>query len=240
MAARPWPTSPAPRPAGGRRAERDSLLAFLLGPIERHFAFEDEGCIFPKLVEHDLGPEVQVATKQHDTVRQLADKLAAWGAADRPAGPRLAPLTASASRSWRSGRARGRCDLRGRPGRPGASTSRGCLLHHTNFRGRLHFPPGADARGVARADEADGREGAGQRRRRDGGGPWIRPKRSGAPTTVPGRCGALPPKPSARGSRYPRGPSVEFLKRSRSGPRHTERPATYPVEFRWPLRRADF
>jgi len=51
------------------------LLAFLQGPLERHFAFEEQA-IFPKLVDHDLGPEVQVATKQHDTVRQLADKLA--------------------------------------------------------------------------------------------------------------------------------------------------------------------
>ncbi len=60
-------------------AERDSLLAFLRGPIERHFAFE-ELAIFPKLVEHDLGPEVQVATKQHDTLRQLAEKLATCAA----------------------------------------------------------------------------------------------------------------------------------------------------------------
>jgi iron-sulfur cluster repair protein YtfE (RIC family) len=62
-------------------AERDSLLAFLRGPIERHFAFEEQA-IFPKLVEHDLGPEVQVATKQHDTVRQLAEKLAACTSGD--------------------------------------------------------------------------------------------------------------------------------------------------------------
>jgi len=59
-------------------AERDSLLAFLRGPIARHFAFEEEA-IFPKLVEHDLGPEVQVAIKQHETVRQLTDRLAATG-----------------------------------------------------------------------------------------------------------------------------------------------------------------
>jgi hypothetical protein len=57
-------------------AERESLLAFLRGPIERHFAYE-EAVIFPKLVEHDLAEEVQVATKQHDTVRQLAAQLEA-------------------------------------------------------------------------------------------------------------------------------------------------------------------
>src|SRR6185437_6196487 len=50
--------------------ERESLLAFLQGPLERHFAFEEQA-IFPKLVEHDLGPEVQVATKQHDTCVSL-------------------------------------------------------------------------------------------------------------------------------------------------------------------------
>jgi hypothetical protein len=56
-------------------AERESLLAFLLGPIERHFAYE-EHVVFPKLVDHDLAEEVQVATKQHETVRQLTKKLA--------------------------------------------------------------------------------------------------------------------------------------------------------------------
>jgi len=62
-------------------AERDSLLAFLRGPIERHFAYE-EHVIFPKLVEHDLEEEVQVACKQHDTVRQLTAKLADAGPGD--------------------------------------------------------------------------------------------------------------------------------------------------------------
>lgn len=57
-------------------AERESLLAFLLGPIERHFAYEEQ-VVFPKLAEHDLAEEVQVATKQHETVRQLTKKLAA-------------------------------------------------------------------------------------------------------------------------------------------------------------------
>ncbi|MFT3766666.1 MAG: hemerythrin domain-containing protein [Minicystis sp.] len=56
-------------------AERDSLLAFLRGPVERHFRYEEE-MIFPHLEEHDLGPEVQVAIKQHDSVRQMAQQLA--------------------------------------------------------------------------------------------------------------------------------------------------------------------
>ena len=62
-------------------AERESLLAFVRGPLERHFHFEEHE-IFPKLVEHDLGPEVQVATKQHDAVRQLASDLAKAGPED--------------------------------------------------------------------------------------------------------------------------------------------------------------
>ncbi len=66
-------------------AERESLLAFLRGPIARHFAFEEEA-IFPKLVEHDLGPEVQVAIKQHETVRQLTDQLATAAPGDNLGG----------------------------------------------------------------------------------------------------------------------------------------------------------
>jgi hypothetical protein len=62
-------------------AERDSLLAFLHGPIERHFAFE-EVAIFPKLIEHDLAEEVLVAKKQHDNLRLLAARLADAGPAD--------------------------------------------------------------------------------------------------------------------------------------------------------------
>jgi hemerythrin superfamily protein len=55
-------------------AERDSLLAFLRGPLERHFVYEEEA-LFPKLEAHDLGPEVQVAAKQHAAIRQLAQTL---------------------------------------------------------------------------------------------------------------------------------------------------------------------
>jgi Hemerythrin HHE cation binding domain len=62
-------------------AERDSLLAFLRGPIERHFCYEEQ-LIFPELVDHGLGEEVQVATKQHDSVRQLAERLETAGPED--------------------------------------------------------------------------------------------------------------------------------------------------------------
>jgi hemerythrin-like domain-containing protein len=62
-------------------AERESLLAFLTGPIERHFAYEEQ-VIFPELVDHGLGEEVQVATKQHDAVRQLARNLSEAGPTD--------------------------------------------------------------------------------------------------------------------------------------------------------------
>jgi hemerythrin superfamily protein len=62
-------------------AERQSLLEFLRGPIERHFRYEEES-IFPGLVKHDLGPEVQVALKQHENVRQLAAQLEASGPGD--------------------------------------------------------------------------------------------------------------------------------------------------------------
>jgi iron-sulfur cluster repair protein YtfE (RIC family) len=62
-------------------AERNSLLAFIRGPMERHFAYE-EHVIFPKLEERGLGPEVQVATKQHAAVRQLGEKLQEAGPDD--------------------------------------------------------------------------------------------------------------------------------------------------------------
>ena len=55
--------------------ERESLLAFLRGPMEKHMAYE-EVSLFPHLEEHGLGPEVQVASKQHATIRALAATLA--------------------------------------------------------------------------------------------------------------------------------------------------------------------
>jgi hemerythrin superfamily protein len=62
-------------------AERESLLEFLRGPLERHFKYEEDS-LFPKLVERGLAPEVGVAAKQHASVRQLADKLAACAPSD--------------------------------------------------------------------------------------------------------------------------------------------------------------
>ena len=62
-------------------AEKDSLLAFLRGPMERHMAYE-ERAIFPQLEVRGLGEEVQVAQKQHDAVREAADRLSHAGPAD--------------------------------------------------------------------------------------------------------------------------------------------------------------
>lgn len=59
-------------------AERESLLAFLRGPMEQHMAYE-ERAIFPQLVERGLAAEVGVATKHHESVRQAADALEAMG-----------------------------------------------------------------------------------------------------------------------------------------------------------------
>src|SRR5262245_21519631 len=56
-------------------AERESLLTFLRGPMEHHMAYEERS-IFPALQEHGLAPEVQVALKQHESVRKAAQKLA--------------------------------------------------------------------------------------------------------------------------------------------------------------------
>lgn len=55
-------------------SERESLLAFLRGAMERHMHYEEEK-IFPLLLEHGLGPEVEVAEKQHQSIRQEADNL---------------------------------------------------------------------------------------------------------------------------------------------------------------------
>jgi Hemerythrin HHE cation binding domain len=57
------------------RAERESLLAFLRGPMERHMHYE-EVSVFPHLVSHDLAEEVQVALKQHAAVREATEALA--------------------------------------------------------------------------------------------------------------------------------------------------------------------
>jgi len=62
-------------------AERDSLLAFLRGPLERHFTYGEQ-VLFPKFEAYGLGEEVQVAVKQHNAVRQLAAKIADAGPDD--------------------------------------------------------------------------------------------------------------------------------------------------------------
>lgn len=55
-------------------AERESLLAFLRGPMERHMHYE-EVAIFPHFEGHGLTEEVQVALKQHAAVRDAAAAL---------------------------------------------------------------------------------------------------------------------------------------------------------------------
>ncbi len=73
-------------------AEKDSLLAFLRGPMERHMAYE-ETAIFPHLEEHELLAEVQVAAKHHASIRKAADQLAGM-----PADPDVAPLVFDVAR----------------------------------------------------------------------------------------------------------------------------------------------
>lgn len=67
--------------AAAARAERESLLAFLRGPMERHMRHE-ETALFPLLEAHGLGSEVQVAKKQHELLRDLGERLAAPDAGD--------------------------------------------------------------------------------------------------------------------------------------------------------------
>jgi len=59
----------------GASNERQSLVAFLKGPMERHMAYE-ERTIFPQLERRGLGAEVQVAVRHHAMIREDADKLA--------------------------------------------------------------------------------------------------------------------------------------------------------------------
>jgi hemerythrin len=61
-------------PAEAAREKAD-VLAFLNGPMERHFQYE-ETLLFPQLEEHGLGPEVDVAKKHHASLRQEAQNLA--------------------------------------------------------------------------------------------------------------------------------------------------------------------
>ncbi|MDI3289407.1 hemerythrin domain-containing protein [Polyangium sp. 15x6] len=55
-------------------AERQSLVAFLKGPMERHMAYE-ERAVFPQLDRRGLGAEVQVALRHHAMIREDAEKL---------------------------------------------------------------------------------------------------------------------------------------------------------------------
>lgn len=57
-------------------AERDSLVTFLRGPMERHMAYE-EAALFPKLEQKGLAEEVKVARKHHDSIRSDTEQLAA-------------------------------------------------------------------------------------------------------------------------------------------------------------------
>lgn len=64
----------AKRSREAANAERAGLLAFLHGPMERHMEYEERS-LFPRLEEKGLGPEVQVATKQHERIRELRTEL---------------------------------------------------------------------------------------------------------------------------------------------------------------------
>lgn len=55
-------------------AERANLAEFIRGPMERHMSYE-ERVIFPKLARRGIGPELQVAEKHHQSIRQAADRL---------------------------------------------------------------------------------------------------------------------------------------------------------------------
>ncbi|NUQ79645.1 MAG: hemerythrin domain-containing protein [Polyangiaceae bacterium] len=55
--------------------ERDELVEFVRGPMERHMSYE-ERAVFPQLSRLGLAPEVQVAEKQHAAIRQAAETLA--------------------------------------------------------------------------------------------------------------------------------------------------------------------
>lgn len=63
-------------------AERDGLVSFLRGPMERHMHYE-EVALFPKLEQKGLGEEVKVAKKHHQAIRSDTEQLAC--AADQDA-----------------------------------------------------------------------------------------------------------------------------------------------------------
>lgn len=89
--------------------ERQSLLAFLHGPMERHMEYE-ERTLFPRLEGRGLGPEVQVATKHHEALREKRAELEK--AAEGPSAE-VAQLVFDIAR---------------------------LMLHHTNFEGDYIYP----------------------------------------------------------------------------------------------------
>ncbi|AUX47964.1 hypothetical protein SOCE26_094900 [Sorangium cellulosum] len=56
-------------------AERESLLGFLHGPMERHMHYE-EAALFPHFQARGLAEEVQVALKHHAALREATEALA--------------------------------------------------------------------------------------------------------------------------------------------------------------------
>lgn len=64
----------AKRSRGETAAERKGLLEFLHGAMERHMEYEERH-LFPRLEAKGLGPEIQVATKQHERIRELRAEL---------------------------------------------------------------------------------------------------------------------------------------------------------------------
>jgi hypothetical protein len=64
----------ANRSRGAAAKEKPALLAFLAGPMERHMEFEERS-LFPKLEARGLGPEVGVAIKHHEAIRERRQDL---------------------------------------------------------------------------------------------------------------------------------------------------------------------
>lgn len=55
--------------------EKDSLLEFMRGALERHMQYEEKE-LFPLLIKHELAAEVEVAIKHHASIREEAGNLA--------------------------------------------------------------------------------------------------------------------------------------------------------------------
>lgn len=89
--------------------ERESLLAFLHGAMERHMEYE-ERTLFPKLEERGLAPEVGVARKHHESIREKRSELESAGT---EATAEVAQLVFDLAR---------------------------LMLHHTNFEGDYIYP----------------------------------------------------------------------------------------------------